>query len=88
GAINLALHQSVTSPVKDQIIAWFPKAEDCTVPDGAEIRRFQGNGSEVSSVAFSPDGKRVITGASDGIARIWDADTGCGEFLTETKQTV
>jgi hypothetical protein len=32
--------------------------------------------SPVSSVAFSPDGKTVLTGSSDGTARLWDAATG------------
>ena len=28
------------------------------------------------SVAFSPDGKRVLTGSIDKTARVWDAETG------------
>jgi WD40 repeat protein len=27
------------------------------------------------SVAFSPDGRRIVSGSLDGTARIWDADT-------------
>jgi WD40 repeat protein/serine/threonine protein kinase/Flp pilus assembly protein TadD len=34
------------------------------------------HGGEVLSVAFSPDGKTVLTGSSDKTARLWDAATG------------
>jgi len=28
------------------------------------------------SLAYSPDGRRIVTAAENGIARIWDAATG------------
>ena len=34
--------------------------------------------SSIDSVAFSPDGKRVLTGSFDKTARLWDAATGKG----------
>jgi WD40 repeat protein len=33
-------------------------------------------GSSVVTVAFSPDGRRIVTGATDGTARVWNTQTG------------
>ena len=33
-------------------------------------------GSTVVDVSFSPDGRRVVTAGTDGMARVWDAATG------------
>jgi len=33
-------------------------------------------GREVGSVAFSPDGTRIVSGSDDGVVRIWDVATG------------
>ena len=35
-----------------------------------------GHSDEVHSVAFSPDGKRVVSGSEDTLAMIWNAGTG------------
>ncbi|KIK33456.1 hypothetical protein CY34DRAFT_99569, partial [Suillus luteus UH-Slu-Lm8-n1] len=35
-----------------------------------------GHTSSVSSVSFSPDGTRIVTGSSDSTVRLWDAATG------------
>ena len=35
-----------------------------------------GHSSEVRSVAFSPDGKRILTGSTDNTSRLWDIATG------------
>jgi WD40 repeat protein len=34
------------------------------------------HGALISSIGYSPDGRAVLTGSSDGTARLWDATTG------------
>ena len=35
-----------------------------------------GHSQEVTSVAFSADGKRVVSGSWDKLVKIWNSDTG------------
>jgi WD40 repeat protein len=37
---------------------------------------FAGHTSFVTSVGFSPDGKRVVSGSLDKTIRIWDSEAG------------
>jgi WD40 repeat protein/serine/threonine protein kinase len=41
-----------------------------------DLRTFHGHGGGVLSVAFSPDGQRIVTGSLDGTAKVWDAASG------------
>jgi len=55
---------------------WQANAEIWDTKTGRLLHVLNGHSKYVSSVSYSPDGTRVLTGGSDGTARIWDAATG------------
>src|SRR5262249_57818537 len=45
---------------------------------GQETLTFKGHTDLVYSVAFSPDGMRIVSGSRDQTVKVWDAQTGQG----------
>jgi WD40 repeat protein len=43
---------------------------------GPDVRVFEGHTGPVRSVAFSTDGKQIVSGSWDTTVRVWDAQTG------------
>ena len=41
-----------------------------------QVRTLRGHLGPVLSVAFSADGERIVSGSSDGVAKIWVTATG------------
>jgi hypothetical protein len=43
---------------------------------GVELAALRGHADRVECVAYSPDGRRIVTGSYDSTVRVWDAHTG------------
>jgi WD40 repeat protein len=57
-------------------LSWVRQKASTGIDDRALLGRFAGHARAISGVAFSPDGGLVLTGSTDGTARIWDRDSG------------
>lgn len=49
-------------------------AKAAEVVEGSELLTLAGHSQEVTSVAFSPDGRQALTGSRDGTAIVWPSD--------------
>jgi RNA polymerase sigma factor (sigma-70 family) len=66
-------------PVPGEVKVW-------DAEKGTEILALKGHTANVSSVCFSPDGKRIASAGADQTVRVWDAEKG-QEILTLKGQT-
>ena len=51
------------------------KASIYEVPSGKPVCSLVGQAGSIGAAVFNPDGSRLATGATDKLARIWDADS-------------
>ena len=49
---------------------------DVPKPSGKALHTLKGHNRRVCSVAFSPDGQRIVSGSRDKTLKIWDANSG------------
>jgi len=57
-------------------VAWEKPLHLFDVETGDEVQTFLGQDGHVYSVAFSPDGRQLVSGSSEGSVRLWDVSEG------------
>ena len=54
----------------------------------ANVITLEGHTSDVTSAAYSPDGKQIVSASFDGTIRLWDAATGAQLHVLDAEESV
>lgn len=78
GRLRQLLEQTRESPHRG--FEWFYWQRQCHLA----LKVLEGHLAGITSVAFSPDGRQVVTGSADQTAKVWDAASGRELFVLKT----
>ncbi len=81
GAVSRDIAPAVSADGR-RIVVVYESEQDLHLVDansGNDIAVLKGHHAKITSAAFSPDGRRVVTTDQEGVAMLWDGAT--GEFL-------
>ena len=73
GQLQLAVMVTIGYYAVRRVLAPRMASREVEAPDPS---RPQAHTSYVSSVSFSPDGKRIVSGSSEKTVKVWDAESG------------
>src|SRR5205814_1439842 len=74
--------QPLTSAGTDRAVRTWPSARTTVLGT-----RFAGHESWVTSLALTPDGKKLVSGSWDGTVRVWDVQTGKEPTVLESHES-
>jgi WD40 repeat protein len=72
--LSLRIAASVALLAFAGVLSWLAAAEDTAAP--GLIATLKGHSDAIYSLAFTPDGKHVVTGSGDHNIKVWDSATG------------
>ena len=73
---NRSVEEEHPFTINEAPAQWLRQMREVGAEDRSLLRIFAGHSGPVNSVAFSPDGKLVLTGSDDGTARLWETGSG------------
>jgi WD40 repeat protein len=68
---------SLLEQINQNQTVWLRPFKSGLIPSGSRLQRiFTGHRSSINVIALTPDGKQIVSGADDGILKVWDVATG------------